>query len=725
MEEAFLQRYALQAPVLLIEPDARSTLQPLLTAAWPELVAGHAQVPIAARADAVGKAAAPLSILVAASLEQEAAAVAGQVLQWRGSGVGAIALVALDRLTARRARALLERAQVSVRDETGWKLSTTSAAAAVMRWFDLVADDLYWRDLLDWLKSPFTLADRPGKAHEVAAFERAIRAGGVLQGARAIRRGLVEFSARHAGAEAGGPAGDEEVSGALDVLAQIAVQAQIALRAGSTLSAHARALAGALDALGMRAGLDADAVGRCVLRELDALDSSLAAVTGRASLAEFRALLAARFEEVAYIDRQVESPVVMVSLAATSLRVFDAALLIGADARHLPTVPAEFLFMSNAVRSELGLATVDVAMRAQATQLAGLLATVPRVVATWRTHRGDEPNPISPLLERLQFVCRRATGDDLLRAIELDGLQVDPIAPVRPAPSAAMLLPARISASAGQSLVNCAYQFYARRMLQLTEIDDVIEMPDKRDFGEALHEVLRRFHVEWGAADFHAREVALLVTSLTAHARAVFEPQIERTPGLLAFKRRFERLISGYIDWLQQHSSEGWRWRAGEETHTQRIELRHGRAVELVGRVDRIDEDGDGRLRVLDYKARAVDVLKRGLKAPGEDIQLPFYGLLLAQRADSAAYVSFDRAKEDRRGVETVLPPHPFDVLVHSVGARLQADMQRIADGAPLPANGAATVCEHCEMRGLCRRDYWDDSEDPDSAASNAEGEVD
>ena len=85
---------------------------------------------------------------------------------------------------------------------------------------------------------------------------------------------------------------------------------------GSTLSAHARALAGALDALGMRAGLDADAVGRCVLRELDALDSSLAAVTGRASLAEFRALLAARFEEVAYIDRQVESPVVMVSISA-------------------------------------------------------------------------------------------------------------------------------------------------------------------------------------------------------------------------------------------------------------------------------------------------------------------------------------------------------------------------------------------------------------------------
>ena len=81
-------------------------------------------------------------------------------------------VVALDRLTARRVRALLERADVKVRDETGWKLSTTSAAAAVMRWFDLVIDDLYWRDLLDWLKSRFTLAERADKAAEVALIER-------------------------------------------------------------------------------------------------------------------------------------------------------------------------------------------------------------------------------------------------------------------------------------------------------------------------------------------------------------------------------------------------------------------------------------------------------------------------------------------------------------------------------------------------------------------------
>ncbi|MGH6624208.1 MAG: RecB family exonuclease, partial [Burkholderiaceae bacterium] len=132
-----------------------------------------------------------------------------------------------------------------------------------------------------------------------------------------------------------------------------------------------------------------------------------------------------------------------------------------------------------------------------------------------------------------------------------------------------------------------------------------------------------------------------------------------------------------------------------------------------VGRVDRIDTRADGSVRVIDYKARAPDVLTRGLKEPGEDIQLPFYGMLLAHRVDgadtlSAAYLSFDRAKEGSPGVQTVAPPQRFATLVSEVGVRLHADLQRIADGASLPAIGVKAVCEHCEMRGLCRRDYWE-----------------
>ena len=703
-EQAFLQRWSQRAPVLLIDTDLRGTLQrhPLLAAAWPELTGAEPEVPIARRADAqAGRAAhAPLAVLTATSLETEAGAVARQVLDWRRAGVDSIALVALDRLTARRARALLERAQVAVRDETGWKLSTTSAAAAVMRWYDLVADDLYWRDLLDWLKSGFTLGGRPNKAQEVAFFERAIRSGGALQGAGAIRRALADHAA-HAPDEAA------EAAGAGQLLDRIVEQRQLTQRAVSTLTAHLQALGAALDGLGMRERLAADPVGRRVLREIDLLAVELAGVGGRASLDEFRALLAARFEEAAFVDAQVDSPVAMVSLAATALRPFDAALLIGADAQHLPTASGELLFMSNSVRAELGLATAEHELRAQAAQLAALLACVPRVAATWRMHRGDEPNPLSPLLQRLQLVSSRALGDDLLHPAQQFAFEIQPTHSVRPAPSAAALLPGRISASQCQSLIDCAYQFHARCLLGLAEPQDVIELPDKRDFGQALHAVLKRFHGEWGDAAFEAIDAAQLAFSLRRHAGSVFGPLVESAPAMLAFARRFDRLVDDYIGWLQRHAAAGWRFHAGEERRALRLALRDGRGVELHGRLDRIDANAQGQWRVLDYKAKPVASLKKALKEAGEDIQLPVYGLLLGDDATSAAYVSFDRASDEKPGVDEVAPAQPFGALVARVDTRLRADLQRIADDAPLPAIGAETVCTHCEMRGLCRRDYW------------------
>jgi ATP-dependent helicase/nuclease subunit B len=709
-ERAFIERWADRAPVLLLVPDLVAALngEPLLKAAWPELAGSEVDVPIARRADALRGAEdaqhLPLTIVDADSLEDEASAVARQVIAWRSEGLGSIALVALDRLTARRVRALLERAQVSVRDETGWRLSTTSAAAAVMRWYDLVADDFYWRDLLDWLKSSFTLSGRTNKAQEIQAFERAIRASGALQGARAMRLALVALDRDGTSPPA---------AGAREVLGLLEEQARGMRRTAPTLAAHARALQATLDALGMRAALLDDPVGRDVLREVDGLALELDAAGGRARVEEFRALLAARFEEVAYVDREVDSPVTMVSLAATALRTFDAAVLIGADEDHLPTAPGELLFFSNDVRAELRLATADAALREQAGQLAALLAATPRVIATWRRRRGDEPNALSPLLERLRFVAARATGDDLARRSGRDSFEVEPVALECPAPRAAALLPARLSASHAQSLVNCPYQFYARRLLRLEPPEDVLEAPGKREFGEALHEVLQRFHLEWGTSDLGAIEPDRLRLSLVRHATAVFTRDRERMPGLLAYERRFVSLVDDYISWAQQQSSAGWRWSAAEQALAHPLDIGNGRAVELTGRLDRIDRRSDGALTVLDYKARNSEDLKRGLKIAGEDIQLPFYGLLLrnsplATGQIAAAYVAFDRGREGASGVQTVAPPQPYESLVEEVGSRLQADLRRIADGAPLPALGAPSVCEYCEMRGLCRRDYWE-----------------
>ncbi|MCX7900847.1 MAG: PD-(D/E)XK nuclease family protein [Burkholderiaceae bacterium] len=695
-ESAFLDRYAQGAPVLLIEASDAEAIaaQPLLAAAWPELVQPEAAAPpLLQRARGLPAGQPSFAILAAASLEQEAMAVAQQVLDWLSAGVRSIALVALDRLTARRARALLERAQVRVRDETGWRLSTTAAAAAVMRWLDVAVGDLYWRDLLDWLKSGFALADRPQKAQIVAAFERAIRAEGVLQGAEAIGRALQAQAAEES---------------ALQVLATLRAEVQTAQRA-RTLTQHLQALTGALAALGMRAGLAADAAGRLVLDALEDLREGLAGEEVAATATEFRALLAQRFEEVSFVDEQIDSPVVMLSLSGTALRSFDAVLVIGADAEHLPRAEAEALFLSSAVRAELGLTTTQQMQRRQAARFGALLAAAPQAVVTWRTVRGDgEPNRPSPLLERLLLVAEVAGIRPLQRA------PAAPLHPVRshtaapPAPSAPQQLPARLSIHDAQDLVDCPYRFYAHRLLGLRPLQDVVELPDKRQFGQVLHEVLRAFHAQWGAVDFAAEDRSALCASLAQHAQQAFAPLLARTPALLAYARRFEGLIPDYIDWLRGHAAQGWRFAQAEVACRRALPLADGRTVELVGRLDRIDCRADGATLVLDYKARSGSTLRAAVKAPDEEVQLALYGFLLGTPTDlAAAYLSLDRAREDRRGVELVAAADGFADLAQKVAERLHRDLQRIAAGAPLPALGDESTCEHCDARGLCRRDHW------------------
>jgi ATP-dependent helicase/nuclease subunit B len=718
----FLELHSRGAPTLLIEADhARAVAaRPRLAAAWPEL-AGAAlaeRAPLARRAAGLDAHPPPLRILAAASLEDEASVIAEQVLAWLRAGARSIALVALDRVVARRVRALLERAQVLVRDETGWKLATTSAAGAVMRWLDLASEDVYWRDLLDWLKSPFTLADLADKAVVVVAIERAIRASGALRGARAIGAALAERAGRDATAH-------ERIDEAVQLLRTIDEHARTARHGSRTLAEHARTLAAALDALGMRKALALDPVGRAVLRELDALAIALDGDTTRVDLAAFRALIAERFEETGFVDDSIDSPIVLLSLAATVLRDFDAALLVGADAEHLPATAPDALFMSNAVRAELGLATAAELAHEQHVAVASLLARVPEVAASWCSQRGAEPNALAPLLDRLRLAHACADGEALVQRggrspleAAVSGADSSQRCGKRPAPRAAGLLPERLSASGAQSLVDCAYQFYARHLLGLRQPDDVVEEPAKREFGEALHAVLYRFHREWGAQDFAAVDTQRLRESLARHVQAVFAPRIARLPAFLGLQVRCEALIDRYVEWLQRRAREGWRWSAGERMVEASFALDGQRAVVLHGRIDRIDTDRDGHRQVIDYKARPAKDLKQALAEPGEDLQLPFYGLLLASSpapddtaADSAAYVSFDGTTAARAVVCEVAPDQPLPQLVDVLGARLRRDLQRIAGAAPLPAIGAATVCANCEMRGLCRRDYWSDDD--------------
>lgn len=679
-EQAFLAAYCTRQNVLPIMLDWRAgSVDAVYETAWNELLEGDA---VSASYDdvAVGSAPDGLSLYAAASLEDEALCGAQTIVDWLAAGKSTIAIIAQDRIVARRIRALLERAQIFVADETGWKLSTTRAAAAIAAWFDVVTARAETAALLDFLKSPFVFAETADKSVQVMAVELALRSANVLGGWEAAAAPL------------------ENAPAAQQLLLQAARQA--GLFAGrKTLQQWIAITKETLQALGMRAALEADAAGLQVLTMLDDVEQECHAVAEEFSFAEWRAFVGQQLEATSFAAPETDKRVAMLPLNGAHLRPFDAVLVVGADADHLPSRPNDTLFFANPVRRELGLATRESRQRQQLRDFAELLSVNRTVVLSWQAHKNGESNPVSVWIERLQLALERCGAEKLpAHRVHILPQQLTPALPVRPAPAAPQLLPRKLSASGYNSLVACPYQFFATRMLGLSGLDELSDMPEKRDYGDWLHQILARYHdtVRDRKIGIDDREVLLKTIS-----EKIFGDALDKNAAALGYYARWQKAIPAYLAWANAHEAEGWHFILGERWFEKTLSWTGG-AITLHGRIDRIDENAAGEHAVLDYKTRDVASLRDKIRQR-EDHQLVFYGLLLDAPAAAAHYV----ALEPMRGQTGAAKAEPYDEWQHALSGQIAANMQAIAQGAALPASGIEAICQYCDVRGLCRKGAW------------------
>jgi ATP-dependent helicase/nuclease subunit B len=244
-------------------------------------------------------------------------------------------------------------------------------------------------------------------------------------------------------------------------------------------------------------------------------------------------------------------------------------------------------------------------------------------------------------------------------------------------------------------------------MLGLRDPVEIGMHPDNRDFGEILHAILFTFHrVRPAQRDDD-------IVALGEICDRSFAPLLTQRPALIATRQRLRNVLPGYVAWLHQSEDEGWHWAQGEFAARRELEIGDGRnsvQVILHGRIDRLDRDSNGNRRILDYKARSPDQLRRNLRTFGEEVQLHFYGLLAEPPVAQAAYASVrplaDRSDPPSRVVHIIAPPGDFAGRVVELQARIRADLQRAGEGAPMPANGVEEICRRCELRGLCRHAY-------------------
>ena len=597
--------------------------------------------------------------------ERAAACVIGHVRDGRVP----VALAAVDRVLTRRIRAMLEQGGAAIRDETGWKLSTTRAAAHVMLVLRAAVRNAGADAVIDWMKN--SPAHPPGA---VLAMERRVR-----------RAGLREWRSARAGDFGDGQQRIfEEVNAWRDSLQEMRPLPQWLAQLRGVLQASGQWRDLERDAAGMQA-IDALRLAEGERAELESFEPA----QRRIGLGDFTAWVYETLEARNFRPPAADAAqVVILPPHQLAARAFAALVMPGCDEVRLPASPDPGGLWTKAQRAALGLPSRE-ALESEVREAWRQALQVPRCDILWRTTDATgEPVLASPLVQLLQLEGGGAAGTEARERREVPA-QPTP----RPAASGRLLPVEMLSASAYDDLRKCPYRFFATRQLGLQEPDEIDQDVDKRDFGNWLHRVLNLFHVR-----LKETPGAVRGELLDTCAQEVTGDMRLDEGEFLPFRAAWLRARDGYLAWLDAHErAEGAVFDAAESEHERALG-----SLRLMGRIDRIDVLPGGARMVMDYKTEQFEKTRDRVRLPAEDTQLAFYAALLGQDDLRAAYVNIGERGETKT-VEQEEIAAARDMLL----AGIAHDLDRIAQGAPLPALGEGIACEYCAARGLCRKDFW------------------
>lgn len=604
-----------------------------------------------------------LALHDAQDAEDEAHRAAACVLAHLAQGRSPVALIAQDRVSTRRIRAMLAEKGIALRDETGWKLSTTRAAATLVSLLRALPWDASTDAVLDWLKNA-----------------PAVNAAALIRAEIALRKTGVRFWR----------ALPADLADVQTIAAQIDPWRE-ALQRTRPLANWLRDVRSSLQSAGQWDGLVLDAAGAAVIEALRLQEGAELAIPAvRMSLQDFTSWVNQTLEAASFSPAHPpEAQVVILPLSQLLGRPMQAVVLPGSDEVRLAVSPEPPGMWTPAQRELLGLPSRATLAAAQRTAWNYALR-MPYVDALWRKSEGGERLMPSGFVQEILLQQGLPMSPDPRINRELMA-QPTP----QPMPTGEALPVTRLSASAYEDLRRCPYRFFALRQLKLQESDELESELGKRDFGNWLHTLLHHFHLQLKQAP--AQDLRLRVAMINIAAEQATADLGLSDSEFLPFAAIWPRVREGYLEWLAGHEASGAQFVEGEEWK----EMSLGN-ITLIGKIDRIDQMADGSRMVIDYKTEASSTTKERIKDAREDTQLAFYASLLPDDTLAAAYVNLGEKEPTR----TYGQPEIVEVRDELIGSVI-SDMGRIAKAAPLPALGEGKACEYCSARGLCRKDFW------------------
>lgn len=258
------------------------------------------------------------------------------------------------------------------------------------------------------------------------------------------------------------------------------------------------------------------------------------------------------------------------------------------------------------------------------------------VVLTRAARAGDAPSVPSRWLQRLLALVgddvagtMRARGAELISEARFRALDAPASVPfaARPIPKPPLdARPRHFSVTQIETLRRDPYAIYARKVLRLDPLDDLLRDPGAIERGTLFHEILHRFT----GSGVDARSTDAL-DRLLAIARTCFE-EARLPPDIDAvWWPRFTFLAPHLLRWEIEDRADA----TVRHSEISALPTDIGKSgVTLSGQADRIDLVRDGKAHVLDYKTGSSPSPRQAhrLIAP----QLPLEGALLARGAFKA-----------------------------------------------------------------------------------------
>ena len=741
--ECFMDAYAAHAPVIDISLDWSKV------SLWPEALSAGETEASQAKQDAMHNAKdahrGQWRLLSANRFEELAWMAAKSVEQHIIAGKKNIALVAQDRLAARRTRALLARfgPALAIRDETGWKLSTTRAAAALHSWLSLIRapkEGPSAADLLEFLQNPFVhIPAILGKDSQdcnglIAELEDRLIASQAYCG-------WESFYIAMEGVRYGNVFRQAPANPLLLELLQIVRGRAVQWRSKNVdVSQAYQQLQGDITAFGMATTLAADSAGKQLLDVLLTLEMPLQpnrAKPIQLRLSEWISLLSSAIEEASYQEgsKEAQANLSILPLSATRLREFDAVIVVGCDENQLPAFSEPPLFFSEALNRLLHGSTIEHEFKQQARDLSQLLVSCPAVDLLWQSKSSNgEPIRAAAWIQRLQMALPdwKLEGQDTLpgsvkrvgTSERMDGASATP--------SAALPLPLSMSPSAYRTLRDCPYRYYVRSLLGLRKQHGFDEGIDASLAGQTIHSVLHQFfralktqeQTDLAAVSLGSSERrAWMVQHLNQTSERIFARFIAGDERILGVLRDWQKQIPSFIEWQLQREAEGWRYLDGEihvgfdlPFTTEDGELR---MMRIEGYVDRIDTNIESpTAAVLDYKHQTIKKVRDRAASVLDDPQLLIYARAVTD-ADSnlpmqgrsvtnAEWVALKTDIKNGNGSaeRSVAVADLADTAKQSI-AQMTEDVELLWARKTLNAFAPDSVCRYCESRGICRKGMW------------------